>query len=1038
MKRLLALIAVIMAVVVTSCTYDDTQIWDRLDDHEDRISKLEELCREMNSNIEAMQTIVSALQTNDYITSVTPITKDGDTVGYTITFTKSSPITIYNGEDGKDGTNGADGYAPVIGVKKDSTGVYYWTIDGEWLLDADGNKIKAVGVDGANGTDGTDGADGADGKDGADGANGADGVTPTLKIENGNWYVSYDNGATWVELGKAAGEDGANGEDGDSFFQSVDTSNDDYVLFTLADGTQIKIPTWYAFEQLQILCNQLNTNIDALQTIVNALQDNDYIQSITPLMEGGKEVGYTITFTKSGTVTIYHGEDGANGQDGHTPKVGVKKDADDIYYWTIDGEWLLDADGKKIKAVGIDGENGENGANGITPTLKIENGNWYVSYDNGATWTEVGKATGEDGANGEDGDAFFMSVTKDEQNVYFTLADGTELVVPLATSSLLADLRDITFIPRYSDNKATVTRYEGDGVVVAEFDFMIAPKSMAALIAENYRDVINVKAIETTTRAITFINMPVLSCEADSENGTISIKASGVYLNPRTFDGEVNYSASIIISDGKNSVISDYVELCTYISSESSTDQDPVEPENPDSPENPDEPALPSDDKIIYYTTSDSAPVTLGATTGFGGILLSNEYDVENNIGMLTFSAKVTCIPANAFKSSKISTINIPATVTEIGDNAFWESDLSEINISNNVTKMGKGVCYNCRKLATVNIDCACDITGYNSNSSHGCFSSCDNLRVVNIGNSVTGIQGNAFSYCDNLRVVNIGNSVTGIQTCAFYSCDNLSEVTIGNKCSWIGSDAFYSNSIETITIPDSVGSIGEGAFGASKNLVSIYMGSGVKTVGYNAFNNCPKLEYLYINDLASYCGIDFNSTTSNPVPSNPIGGGTCHLYLNGNLLTELNIPEGVTEIGRGAFFNCDTITKVTIPNSVKVIDDWAFAWCDGISDIYIPGVTDKEYATTIGAYAFTSCDKLAEVVVGERVSSIGEKAFYNCAYLQKFYCKATIPPSLGTNVFYGSNGYTIGTQIFVPNESVNVYMGAINWKDYANYIVGY
>ena len=205
------------------------------------------------------------------------------------------------------------------------------------------------------------------------------------------------------------GADGKDGKDGDSFFQGVDTSNSNYVILTLADGTEIKLPTWYAFEQLQKLCNQMNTNIASLQTIVGALQNNDYIQSITPLMENGKEVGYTITFTKSGAVIIYHGKDGANGndgqngtngvdgKDGHTPQIGVKQDTDGIYYWTVDGEWLLDDNGNKIKAVGTDGKDGQDGANGndgqngtngtdgITPKLKIENGYWYVSYDDGAT-----------------------------------------------------------------------------------------------------------------------------------------------------------------------------------------------------------------------------------------------------------------------------------------------------------------------------------------------------------------------------------------------------------------------------------------------------------------------------------------------------------------------------------------------------------------------------------------------------------------------------------------------------------------------------
>ncbi len=258
MKKLLTLIAIALAVVVSSCSkFDDSAIWDKLNeheqtlnDHEKRIAALEELCKQMNTNINALQTLVEALEKRDYITNVSPVREDGVVVGYTISFASSDTITIYNGKDGSDGTGG---YTPQIGVKKDADGLYYWTLDGEWLLDDSGNKIKAVGEDGRDGQDGTDGTngsngsngqDGQDGEDGTDGRDGVDGITPRLKIENDYWYVSYDEGATWIELGRATGEDGADGSDGsdgDSIFTSV-TQDDEYVYFHLTDGSVIKIP----------------------------------------------------------------------------------------------------------------------------------------------------------------------------------------------------------------------------------------------------------------------------------------------------------------------------------------------------------------------------------------------------------------------------------------------------------------------------------------------------------------------------------------------------------------------------------------------------------------------------------------------------------------------------------------------------------------------------------------------------------------------------------------------------------------------------
>lgn len=251
MKRLFTILSIV-AICLSSCTYDDTELSNRVENLENRVTSLEKLCKEMNSNISALQTIVEALQKNDYVTGVTPVEENGVVVGYTITFAKSAPITIYhgkdgvNGEDGADGKDGADGYTPIVGVRQDIDGIYYWTLDGEWLLDEAGNKIKAVGVDGANGEDGNDGqngadgSDGTDGKDGVDGENGEDGIngiTPQLKIENDYWYISYDNGTTWTQLGKAKGEDGKNYCE---FFEDI-TEDEDEVIFTLIDGTVIRI-----------------------------------------------------------------------------------------------------------------------------------------------------------------------------------------------------------------------------------------------------------------------------------------------------------------------------------------------------------------------------------------------------------------------------------------------------------------------------------------------------------------------------------------------------------------------------------------------------------------------------------------------------------------------------------------------------------------------------------------------------------------------------------------------------------------------------
>ena len=407
MKKLLAYAALFAVVALTSCKYDDDDLWNSVHGLENRVAKLEELCKQMNTNISSLQTIVTALQNNVYVTGTTPLMKDGKEIGYTITFSKGNPITIYHGKDGQDGE---DGITPTISVKKDTDGVYYWTLNGEFIV-VDGGKIQAEGKDGTNGTNGT---------------------TPQFKIENDYWFVSYDNGTNWTQLGKATGEDGVGS---DSMFSGVDyETSTDYIIFTLSNGTQIKLPTWSAFEALQRLCNETNTNLSALQTIVTALQNNDYITSVDPLTENGKVVGYTIKFAKSNPIVIYNGKDGA---DGNTPVISVKKDTDGIYYWTLDGEFIV-VDGQKIKAQGTDGNNGADGSDGVTPKLEIREGYWWISYDNGTNWSQLGKATGEDGK-----DADSIKITQDENNVYFELADGT--VITISKTGQSADLNVIQF-----------------------------------------------------------------------------------------------------------------------------------------------------------------------------------------------------------------------------------------------------------------------------------------------------------------------------------------------------------------------------------------------------------------------------------------------------------------------------------------------------------------------------------------------------------------------------------------------------------------
>ena len=257
-------VALAVFLSVTSCQdFDDSAIWNKLNDHESRIAYLEDVCKQINTDIVNLQTIVTALETNDYIVNASQLVT-GD--GYTFIFKSGKSVVIYNGKDGKDGTNGKDGVTPTISVMKDVDGVYYWTVNGEWLL-INGQKVKASA---------TDGKDGNDGMDGEDGKNG---VTPKFKLEEDYWFVSYDDGKTWEKLGKATGNDGLNGEDGDAFFKAV-LLGDGFVIFTLNDGknTQIQLPF--------VTDNQLSITLEHAGTLKDKLTLEEQRSSISIKLTG--------------------------------------------------------------------------------------------------------------------------------------------------------------------------------------------------------------------------------------------------------------------------------------------------------------------------------------------------------------------------------------------------------------------------------------------------------------------------------------------------------------------------------------------------------------------------------------------------------------------------------------------------------------------------------------------------------------------------------------------------------------------------------
>ena len=679
MKKLLAFAALFAVVALTSCKYDDDDLWNSVHGLENRVAKLEELCKQMNTNISSLQTIVTALQNNVYVTGTTPLMKDGKEIGYTITFSKGNPITIYHGKDGQDGE---DGTTPTIGVKKDTDGVYYWTLNGEFIV-VDGEKIQAEGKDGTNGTNGT---------------------TPQFKIENDYWFVSYDNGANWTQLGKATGEDGIGG---DSMFSGVDyETSTDYVIFTLSNGTQIKLPTWSAFEALQRLCNETNTNLSALQTIVTALQNNDYITSVDPLTENGKVVGYTIKFAKSNPIVIYNGKDGADGVDGNTPVIGVKKDTDDIYYWTLDGEFIV-VDGQKIKAQGTDGNNGTDGSDGVTPKLEIREGYWWISYDNGTNWTQLGKATGEDGK-----DADSIIITQDENNVYFELADGTVITISKTGQSTpnIIEFKDpyvktICVAAWDTDGDSELSYVEATAITT------LGTKFKGNTLIESFEE------LKYFTHLTSIDDDTFNACTALT---SIQIPASVETIGLRAFKScsslaNITFEKGSILRDikGGSKMASDYMSIDYYGAFSDCSALTAIE--------------IPASVESIGVAAFQNCKRLASVTFEHSSKLKSIGGGWSSPYGGFSYGAFLYC--------SSLTSIKIPASVETIGASAF------------------KG----CIKLTTVTFEKESRLTtiegyyDYGYKAAHGTFTNCFALTTIELPASIKTIETYSFSGCGKL-----------------------------------------------------------------------------------------------------------------------------------------------------------------------------------------------------------------------------------------------------------------------------------------------
>ena len=397
-------------------------------------------------------------------------------------------------------------------------------------------------------------------------------------------------------------------------------------------------------------------------------------------------------------------------------------------------------------------------------------------------------------------------------------------------------------------------------------------------------------------------------------------------------------------------------------------------------------------------------------------------FDGCSGLTSITIGNAVTSIGASAFKGcSALKSITIPGSVTSIGDCAFNGcSSLKDLRIEDGKSTLslgyagsyGDGLFKECQ-LKTLYLG---RNLSYNTEYSHGYspFADIGTLTSVTIGNSVTNIGNRAFYNCGDLASIVIPNSVTSIGNSAFHLCYDIVAVYISDISAWCNinfkdeksnplsislssRDNLYLNNelVTDLVIPDGVTKIKKYAFSGYSKLTSVTIPNSVTSIEENVFEECPKLTTVHICDLAAWCNINFSSSDANPLYY------VKNLYLNGDLVTELVIPNGVTKIKDYAFSGCSGLTSIEIPNSVTSIGSSAFYGCSGITSIEIPNSV-----TSIGDSAFDDCSGLTSITIGNAVTSIGVSAFSGCTGLASVEIPNSVT-SIGDSAFSGCSGLT-------------------------------
>lgn len=297
-------------------------------------------------------------------------------------------------------------------------------------------------------------------------------------------------------------------------------------------------------------------------------------------------------------------------------------------------------------------------------------------------------------------------------------------------------------------------------------------------------------------------------------------------------------------------------------------------------------------------------------------------------------------------------------------------------------------------------------------------FYRCPNLESVTLPDGIRHVGSYSFCFCEGLTDLEFKGSVGKIDEYAFYSCPLKGTLTFPAHVDTICYASFCYGNIDRLVLHD-VDRIVDYAFFFCPDLEQLSFQGVVKSIGSSVFEECPAIKRVDVKDLSSWCQMEFDNSTANPLSI------THQLHVDGQLVTRLEVPAGVDAIHDYAFIYCDSLTSVTVEGAS--ISRSAFYQCANIEE-----VTLGDNVASVDQQAFYGCPKIEKLTLGRGLKTLSARAFSQNNNIRDITCRALVPPVIEEKNCFPSNVYKKAT-VTVPVISLQAYKNAENWKQFVN-----